>query len=47
MGEKTLKVYELCEQVGIEDPHYFSIMFKKYTGMTISDFKQKLNNQQA
>lgn len=45
LGEKNLKVYELCEEVGIEDPHYLSILFKKYTGMTISDFKQKLESQ--
>ena len=47
LGEKNLKVYELCEKVGIEDPHYLGILFKKYTGMTISDFKQKLKSQQA
>ncbi len=47
LSEKKLKVYELCEQVGIEDPHYLSIMFKKYTGMTISDYKQTLKSQHA
>ena len=47
LGEKDLKVYELCEKVGIEDPHYLSILFKKYTGMTISDFKGKLKSQQV
>ena len=30
----TLKNYEIAERVGFADPHYFSISFKKATGMT-------------
>lgn len=37
-----LRVYQICERVGIEDPHYLSILFKKYTGITISEYKQQL-----
>lgn len=35
-----LKAYEVAEQVGINDPHYFGVCFKKYTGKTIKEFKQ-------
>lgn len=36
-----LKAYEIAERVGISDPHYFSSCFKKYTGMSVSDFKRQ------
>lgn len=39
-----LKAYEIAEQVGIADPHYFSACFKKYTGMSVSDYKRKGKN---
>jgi Response regulator containing CheY-like receiver domain and AraC-type DNA-binding domain len=35
-----MKVYQICEKVGITDPHYFSIVFKKSTGMSVNDFKK-------
>ena len=35
-----LKAYEVAERVGINDPHYFGVCFKKYTGKTIKEFKQ-------
>ncbi|MDF2614554.1 MAG: two component transcriptional regulator, AraC family [Clostridia bacterium] len=35
----NLKAYEVAEQVGINDPHYFGVCFKKYTGKTIKEFK--------
>lgn len=38
-----LKAYEIAERVGIADPHYFSACFKKYTGMSVSDYKQGKN----
>ena len=36
-----LKSYEIAEKVGISDPHYFSSCFKKYTGMSVSEYKKK------
>ena len=35
----TLKSYEVAYNVGYSDPHYFSLSFKKYTGVTPSDYK--------
>ena len=35
-----LKAYEIAEQVGIADPHYFSSCFKKYTGMSLGEYKK-------
>ncbi len=35
----SLKSYEVAYNVGFSDPHYFSMSFKKYTGVTPSDYK--------
>lgn len=34
----AMKAYEIAEQVGYTDPHYFSIAFKKQTGMTPTEY---------
>jgi two-component system, response regulator YesN len=36
------KTYEVAELVGISDPHYFSKLFKKYSGMTTSEYREKI-----
>jgi len=36
------KTYEVAEIVGIPDPHYFSKLFKKYSGMTPSEYRESL-----
>lgn len=36
------KTYEVAEIVGIPDPHYFSKLFKKYSGMTPSEYRETL-----
>lgn len=35
--------YQLGEMVGIQDPKYFSLCFKKYTGMTVNEFKKQIS----
>lgn len=37
--------YEIAEQVGYNDPAYFSATFKKYTGLTPKEFRQQQLNQ--
>jgi two-component system response regulator YesN len=39
----NLKAYEIAEKVGISDPHYFSICFKKYTGKSVNEYKKAIN----
>ncbi len=41
--ETDKKNYEIAEEVGIADPHYFSIFFKKHMNMSISDYRKKIN----
>lgn len=35
------KTYEIAYDTGYSSPHYFSISFKKYTGMSPSEFRSK------
>ena len=37
-AEKGVKMYIAASEVGIPDPNYFSRCFKKYTGMSYSDY---------
>ena len=37
-AEKGMKMYVAASEVGIPDPNYFSRCFKKYTGMSYSDY---------
>lgn len=36
-----LKAYEIAGEVGYNDPHYFGSTFKKYTGMTPTEYAKK------
>ena len=45
LEQTTLKNYEIAERVGFSDPHYFSISFKKMTGMSPTEYaKEKRRN---
>lgn len=39
LEEKTLKLSEVAYAIGYNDPHYFSYIFKKSTGMTPRDYR--------
>lgn len=48
LENSDLKTYEIAEAIGIGDPHYFSTIFKKTTGMTPSSYRvEMLNSEQA
>lgn len=36
-----MRAYEIADEVGIKDAHYFSICFKKYVGVTIKEYKNR------
>lgn len=40
LRETDLKGYQVGEAVGIKDSHYFSILFKKHTGISINEFRR-------
>ncbi|GGI46405.1 DNA-binding response regulator [Paenibacillus marchantiophytorum] len=41
LSTTDLKTYEVAEEVGIPDPSYFSIIFKKYTGVSPKDYSRR------
>ncbi|MFC5449886.1 response regulator [Paenibacillus aestuarii] len=43
----SFKSYEIAFLVGYNDPHYFSNLFKRLTGMTPKDFRKNSVNEEA
>lgn len=43
--DATKKNYEVAELVGFVDPHYFGSVFKKYTGMTPTEYGKKVRGE--
>ncbi len=39
LDEPNAKAYEVCARVGIDDPNYFSTLFKKYAGQTVKQYR--------
>ncbi|WHH61122.1 response regulator [Petroclostridium sp. X23] len=39
----NLKVYEIAEKVGFDNPYYFSRVFKETIGITCKEFKKNIN----
>lgn len=44
LRHSEIKAFELAEIVGIPDANYFCSCFKKYTGVSVSDFKKAERN---
>jgi two-component system response regulator YesN len=40
LKDVRLKTYEVAEKVGVPDAHYFSRIFKKYTGVTPTEYRE-------
>nr|WP_281067883.1 helix-turn-helix domain-containing protein [Cohnella thailandensis] len=43
----SLKFYEIAARVGYADPNYFSILFKKHTGSSPRDYREKQAKESA
>lgn len=43
LKNSDLKGYQVGEKVGITDPHYFSILFKKNIGRSVNEYRNELN----
>lgn len=44
LKEGYMKAFEIADRIGISDPNYFSTCFKKYTSLSISEYKKIINN---
>jgi two-component system, response regulator YesN len=43
----SLKTFEICYQIGYNDPHYFSHVFRKNTGLTPGEFRLQVQAARA
>ena len=43
LQDPALKIYEVSEKVGYTNPYYFSVWFRKMTGMSPSDYRSSLH----
>lgn len=41
LKETNLKIYEISDQLGFESSFYFSKVFKKITGLSPKDFRNR------
>ena len=44
LEHSDLKTFEISDAVGIHDPAYFSVLFKKYTGMSPKSYRNKADS---
>lgn len=42
LSSTGLKSYEIAEQVGFTDPHYFSLTFRKQTGVSPTEYRDEI-----
>lgn len=42
LQQTPMKSYEVAAKVGYSDPQYFSVLFKKHTGTTPTEYREKL-----
>lgn len=47
MSISDLRAYEIAERIGMQDPHYFSICFKRYTGFTLTRYRNLLETTEG
>jgi len=40
LNETDKKAYQIADEIGINDSHYFSACFKKYTGVSVNEYKK-------
>ena len=41
LKNNNMKLYEVATSIGLSDPNYFSRLFKKYVGLTPSEFRER------
>ena len=42
LGETDMKIQEVAETVGVDNPNYFSILFKKVTGLSPIEYRARI-----
>ncbi|MDD2968605.1 MAG: response regulator [Lachnospiraceae bacterium] len=47
LRETDMKAYEIGEEIGIIDPHYLSIWFKKMSGLSLNEFRKQRQDEKV
>lgn len=47
MRTTTRRTFEIADQVGFNDPHYFSLVFRKSTGLSPKEFRLQVQQEKA
>ena len=42
LSQTNIRLYDVCYRVGYFSPSYFSRIFKKYTGQTPGEYREKI-----
>ena len=42
LGDRDIRIYEICEIVGYSDPNYFSKIFRKAVGMSPEKYRKQI-----
>jgi len=45
LKNRHVKLYEICSMIGLTDSNYFTQLFKKYTGLTPSEYRERVLNE--
>jgi len=43
LGKTVAKIYEITAELGFQNPNYFAKVFKRYSGMTPQEFRERAN----
>jgi two-component system response regulator YesN len=44
LGTTDMRAYEIAALVGMPDAHYFGQCFKRFTGMTVNEYRQQMRS---
>lgn len=47
LADAKYKTYEVAEAVGVPNSHYFSKLFRKYVGMTASEYRESIRHSES
>ncbi len=45
LGDRDIRIYEICEIVGYPDPNYFSKIFRKAVGMSPEKYRKQITGE--
>lgn len=44
LHNRDISIKNICMEIGLRDPNYFSRIFKKQVGLTPTEYRENINN---